>query len=251
MSATYELGPQIGSTARLGLIVLKSDERIEADFQTLLPHTDDVAGLVTRIPSETEVTREALAGMEARLTEAASMFPDSMSFDVIGYGCTSASSVIGSQQVADRIRAGRNTTHVTNPLAALQAACEALSIRKLAVLTPYTENVTDGLISVLETSGVSCPQVASFNEAEEARVARIPPTDVANAARALAQNSDADAVFLSCTNLNTFSVIADLEQELGKPVLSSNSVLFWHMFRLAGLTDLADSGRLGQLYRHS
>ena len=38
---------------------------------------------------------------------------------------------------------------------------------------------------------------------------------------------DAQAVFISCTNLPTYDVIATLEAELGKPVLTANQVTIW------------------------
>jgi maleate cis-trans isomerase len=37
----------------------------------------------------------------------------------------------------------------------------------------------------------------------------------------------AEAIFLSCTDLPTFGVIESLEQELGKPVVLSNSAPWW------------------------
>ena len=36
-------------------------------------------------------------------------------------------------------------------------------------------------------------------------------------------------IFISCTNLNTLPIIKEIENEIGKPVLSSNQVLAWHM----------------------
>jgi maleate isomerase len=45
---------------------------------------------------------------------------------------------------------------------------------------------------------------------------------------------DAEAVFISCTNLPTYDVIAPLEAELGKPVLTANQVTMWSALTLAG-----------------
>jgi maleate isomerase len=47
-------------------------------------------------------------------------------------------------------------------------------------------------------------------------------------------NPDAEAVFLSCTNLPTYDVIATLEREIGKPVLTANQVTMWASLTLAG-----------------
>jgi maleate cis-trans isomerase len=44
-----------------------------------------------------------------------------------------------------------------------------------------------------------------------------------------------EAVFASCTNLRTLPVIETCERRLGKPVISSNLALAWHMMHLAGL----------------
>ena len=57
----------------------------------------------------------------------------------------------------------------------------------------------------------------------------VAPADIADA-------EAVDAVFASCTNLNTFGVIERAENALGKPVISSNSALIWHLSALAGLT---------------
>jgi maleate isomerase len=45
---------------------------------------------------------------------------------------------------------------------------------------------------------------------------------------------DAEAVFISCTNLPTYDVIAPLEAELGKPVLTANQVTMWAALTMAG-----------------
>jgi len=37
---------------------------------------------------------------------------------------------------------------------------------------------------------------------------------------------------MSCTNLRTLGVIDEVSQALGKPVLSSNQALAWHMAQL-------------------
>ena len=46
--------------------------------------------------------------------------------------------------------------------------------------------------------------------------------------------ADAQAVFISCTNLPTYDVIATLEHELGKPVLTANQVTIWSALQIIG-----------------
>jgi Xaa-Pro aminopeptidase len=55
---------------------------------------------VSRIPSGIEVTTDILAEMETALPAVAGLLPSARPYRVVGYGCTSASSVIGSDRVA-------------------------------------------------------------------------------------------------------------------------------------------------------
>ena len=59
--------------------------------------------------------------------------------------------------------------------------------------------------------------------------------------------ADCEAVFASCTNLRATGVIAEAEARLGKPVITSNQALAWHMLRLAGLPEGQPAG--GSLFR--
>jgi maleate cis-trans isomerase len=49
-----------------------------------------------------------------------------------------------------------------------------------------------------------------------------------------AARPDAEALFLSCTNLPTAHLLAPLERRLGIPVLSANQVTMWAALGIAG-----------------
>jgi len=230
----FSLAGPLGHDAALGLIVLQSDETIEDEFRRLVPDTG-VSLYHSRVESGAEVTPETLARMAHDLPAAARRLPRPIHFDAVGYACTSGASVIGPEKVAALVAAVCQTRHVTEPLSALVAACGHLGVSKLAFLSPYTETVSDTLRGALAARGVESPVFGSFDEAEETRVARIDGASVMAAARHLARTGGAEALFLSCTNLRSFGVIDAIEAEIGLPVLSSNLVLGWHMFRLSGV----------------
>jgi maleate isomerase len=50
-----------------------------------------------------------------------------------------------------------------------------------------------------------------------------------------ANTPDAEAVFLSGTGLPTVGILETLEQDLKKPVISSNQASLWQALRLAGV----------------
>lgn len=212
---------------KLGLIALQADETIEDDMSRLLP--TDVSFLVSRVPSGEEVTPETLKAMASHLTAAATLFPRGLKFDTVGYGCTSGASQIGSARIAELVRSGTQADQVTEPVSALVAACRALDLKRLAVLSPYVASVSDHLRTVLAKEGIETPVFGSFAEPNEALVVSIDRTSIISAATALVQERAVDGLFLSCTNLRTLDVIAPLEQSLGLPVFSSNLVLAWHM----------------------
>ena len=247
MTLPYTLLPQIGTQGRIGLIVLQSDETMEAELRQVLPDAD-VGVFVSRIASASEVSHDSLAAMEADLPRAAGLLPKSVAFDVVGYGCTSASSVIGAKRVAQLIGQGCETRHVSNPVSALVKACSVLGISKLALLTPYAEEVSESLRATLSENGIDTPVFGSFNETVETKVARIDPDAIRDAATKLGKDRGAEAVFMSCTNLRTLNILQSVEAACDKPALSSNQTFFWHMLGLAGTRA---KRRDGMLWDHS
>ncbi len=225
-TAPYRL--QEPGTPAMGLVVLRVDETIELEMRRDIP-VDEARLYVTRVASGDDLTPDSIAEMERHLTAAACLLPPAAGFDVIGYACTSGTALIGADRVAALIREGVATRAVTNPLTAAVANLRALGRSRIAVLSPYLPSVSDPLCTAFEAEGVQVVDNLSFGEEVEARVARIDPASIASAARRLAAGSQPDALFLSCTNLRTCTVLPRLEAELGLPVLSSNRCLAWHM----------------------
>jgi maleate isomerase len=228
----YDLDPPIAPAA-LGLVVLQSDETLEHDFRRLFG--PDVLLYVSRIPSGLEVTTDSLGAMEAALPAAAGLLPRPVLFDAVGYGCTSATSVIGADRVAKLVGQGCTTRHVTEPVSGLIDACRDQGLTRLAFLSPYVENVSRHLRDVLAAAGIATPVFGSFDEGEEAKVARIAPASIRAAAVDLATRGEVDGIFLSCTNLRTLDILVPIAEETGLPVMSSNQVMARHMAKLAGL----------------
>lgn len=243
-SLPYTLSSQIGRRAALGLIALQTDETIEPELLDILPRKE-VATYVSRIPSSAEVTPETLTQMETHLPQAAGLLPTPVDFDVVGYGCTSGATLIGPDRVGDLIRGATGATHVTNPISAVIAACRELGISRLGFISPYIAEVSAPMRETLNTAGIGIAAFASFNEAEEAKVARIAPSSIRAAIGEISSQAECDGFFVSCTNLHALPIIAAAEADTGRPVISSNQALAWHMMRLADLSE-TPSG-LGEL----
>lgn len=244
MGFAFDTTDALGAGALLGLIALQTDETIEHDMRRIFagPHI----GLhVSRIPSAPNVTRETLARMEADLPQAAGLFPPAARYAVVGYGCTSGTMQIGPQRVCDLVRGACRTAGVATPLTGAIAALHHLRARRIGLVTPYLAEVVAPLAAAFEAAGLSVSGSISFGCETEEIVARIAPASIVQAARAVMRDSAPDAVFLSCTNLQTLEIIAPLERELGVPVVSSNLALAWEMAQaLPDRIEIAAPGRL-------
>jgi maleate isomerase len=152
----------------------------------------------------------------------------------VAYGCTSGSFIGGlageAALIAAMVEAGAPTAVTTS--GAVIAAAHALGLKKVAVVTPYDEAVGAKLRAYLNEAGL---EVTAHNDMGlTGRIWTVPYEITAAVARRTAQGGG-DAVFLSCTNLRTYDLIASLEQELGIPVLTANQVTMWAVLAAAGV----------------
>jgi maleate isomerase len=240
----HRLDRGIAERAAIGLIVLATDQTIEHEFRHLLG-LPGVALYQSRILNDARITPETLRAMEARLVEAAALILPGLPLDVVAFGCTSASMVIGEERVFERIREARPEIACTTPITAAFAAFEALGVRRLALLTPYRDDINRFMRAYIEARGFAVPVMGSFNEEDDRKAARIDAASVRDAAIELGRSDLVDAVFVSCTSLRLIEAIGAIEAELGKPVTSSNHAMAWHCLRLAGIADRRpERGRL-------
>jgi maleate isomerase len=243
----YSTDAGLGQTAKIGLIVLQTDQTIEHEFRQIL-NIDGVACYHARIANAMHVTPETLAQMQADLPFTASLLPTAFTFDAIGYACTSGATIIGEQQVAQLILAQHPHAKVSNPLSACKAACGALNLKSIALLTPYTPEVTQALNDNLYASGIEVSNTGHFNIADDFEVGRVDSASIYSAIIALGQHKDCEGVFVSCTSLRVANIILKAEKHLGKPVISSNQALAWHLLRLSGVDE--KSTQFGCLFNH-
>jgi maleate isomerase len=152
---------------------------------------------------------------------------------VAAYACTSGSFVGGlageAAMVAAMIDAGAPAAVTTS--GALLAALRNLDLTRIATVTPYTADLTAGLSGFLGEGGIAVVATAGLGLISDIWTV---PYDVTAGLVRDTDTDDAQAVFISCTNLPTYDVIAALESELGKPVLTANQVTIWSALTVVG-----------------
>jgi maleate isomerase len=224
-------------------VVTPFDFALDRELWRWVP--DNVSLYLTRMPFfTTPVTVEmATAVSDRAVVRRATRDVLTPEPDVVVYACTSGSfvgGVLGERLlVRTMVDAGAPTACTTS--GALVEALGLLGVRKLAIATPYVDDVTARLVSYLGEYGVST--VASNGLGLLGHIWRVPYHTVVEIVKSV-DTPDADAMFISCTNLPTYDIIEPLEQALGKPVITANQVTMWAALRLMGLRGIGTGQQL-------
>jgi len=126
-----------------------------------------------------------------------------------------------------------STSPVVTTAGAVVEALRELKLSKIAVGTPYSGELNSAEKSFLEQNGFEVTKLVGLGHVDgESLHAELPEVTVRLAKEV--NTSDADGVFLSCTDLKTITVIQSLEKDLAKPVVSSNSASLWKTLNVLG-----------------
>jgi arylmalonate decarboxylase len=136
-------------------------------------------------------------------------------------------------------------------ITAVTAAFRALGVKRIALGTPYVSFINETEIDFLEKAGFSVVSLYGLElgvtQEERRGIGRVPPHSLHRFCRHI-DREDADAIFISCTNVAGIHEIAQIEAERGKPVLTSNLATFWHALRMTGVNDKIEG--FGSLLAH-
>ena len=115
----------------------------------------------------------------------------------------------------------------------MAAALAHLGIERVAIGTPYGEQATAQCEAHMKTYG--------FDVVSRARLQNVSNIYDETPERAYRLGrevdcADAQAVFLSGVGMPTLATLQALEQDIGKPVISSASAMMWNALRVAKVT---------------
>ena len=165
--------------------------------------------------------------------------------EVVAYACTSGSFVNGAngERALVEVMTDAGAPAAVTTAGALVEALTTLGTSRIAVATPYVATVTERLHGFLDDHGVEV--ITSVGLGLQEQIWKVGYRQVIDIVRS-ADRPEAEAMFISCTNLPTYDIIGPLEAELGKPVLTANQVTIWAALRAMGLQAVAPEQRLVQ-----
>ncbi len=220
------------SNPRVGLIALATDFMIERDFNNIIKDMD-IDLFVNRIHCYTPINRENLIKMSNRVTEVSNDILPDEKLDCVVYGCTAGTIATGFDSIKKKIKLAKPEAKVTTPSTAACNALNKLNIKKVAILTPYTKKINDDVVDFFKKENFTVTANSYFDISIDNEIAKIDPDYLFDVILNM-DLGDAEAIFLSCTNLPALSIIDKLEKKLNKIVLCSNQVLIWDTLESIG-----------------
>lgn len=241
------MSDELEATVRLGVILPSVNTVVEPWFSRVVPTGVNVHAARMLIPPKLTpagiIEMDRSEGMSA-VRQIASCRPAAVAY------CCTASSVVQGAAYDAHLRheieqeTGARATSATH---ALLSAIAALGGRRIAIASPYTEEVDALEHRFFEVAGLDVVGAAHLDIADTFRLAAPTSADMLDLARK-SWSPDADILVITCLNMNSQRVAAAIEAEIGKPVVTSTTATLWHLLRLAGRKDAVPGfGRLFDL----
>nr|WP_315927313.1 ectoine utilization protein EutA [Mesorhizobium sp. SP-1A] len=217
---------------RVGLIILATDHTTEPDYRRMVA-SERIGVYVARIAYANPTTPQNLRKMQPALTEAAALILPDEKLDAISYSCTSASVVIGDDEIEAAIHAAKPGVPVVTPPQAAMRGLRAFGTRRISVLTPYTVETSRPMADYFVRHGFEIASFTCLGFEDDREMARIPPAALVELARETT-HPEAEALFVSCTALRSALAAPGMEDAIGRPVVTSNQATAWNCLRLCG-----------------
>ena len=220
------------SKPRIGLIALATDFMIEKDFINVIKGMD-IDLFVNRIHCYFPLTSENLIKMSGTVTEVTKDILPGEKLDCVVYGCTSGTVAAGYDSIKNKIKLAKPEAKVTTPSTAAINALKKMNINKISIFTPYSKKLNDEVIDYFEKENFIVSSNSYFDILNDVDIAKIDQNYLYEILSKM-DLGDAEALFVSCTNLPALSIVDKLEKKLNKVVLSSNQVLIWDTLQTIG-----------------
>ena len=215
----------------IGLVQLSTDHSLEMDWAKLIGSSALVFS--NRVYYSSVMTRKALNDIAEGITQAASLIAVGLPMDVMAFGCTSASMVIGSKKIEELLTVHHPDIPATNPWAASKAAFKELNVEKISIFSPYPTEVNYPLYKELLAEQFDVPAIGALRIKNDTDITAVSFDSKLQGVEQILNQAKTDAIFMSCTNLRVLDHIEKLESHFGIPVVCSNQAMFWHAMTLA------------------
>ena len=215
----------------VGLMVPINNTTMEKELPGWLPAGSRCE--TRKIPrGQGTLTRDTIPAYKAQAMEVAKQLIGEP-IEVLAYGCTAASFLSGPQEdaaLSDQLSQLLGKPVVTTARAMVQSL-QNLNAHKIALVTPYLDEVNEQLKHYLAKSDIQVSAFDSLRAADVTALGQITSSQVAAMAHQVMRD-DCDAMFIACSQLPTQDILESLSQTFGRPVSSSIQATAWRASQL-------------------
>ena len=233
-----------GQRTRIGIVVPSVNTVMEPWASRVVPNGVSVHFSRMYMPPET--TAETLIEMDRNEGHLALRQLSSVKPGVIAYGCT-ASSIVQGVDYDLKLRREIEETYgkpATTAAHAIATAVSQFGGQTVSIVSPYPADVDAAEHRYFGDTGLKIVGGDYLGISDGFELASPEPQTLFDLGLR-GCDEEADVLIMSCLNTRSHSVIEDLEQALGKPVVTSTQATLWHAMRLAGVKDrIRGVGRL-------
>ncbi|MGO4369504.1 aspartate/glutamate racemase family protein [Paenibacillus sp. MCAF20] len=156
--------------------------------------------------------------------------------DLIVWNGTSASwlGLEKDRKLCAMIEAETGIPATTSALAIIEAF-EALGVKKLGLVTPYTADVSGMIRKRYGELGYECLVERMSGISVNKDFAYVPETGIRLMMEEASAVEGVEALAVVCTNFHAASMAAQLEEQFGVAVIDSVSATVWYSFRKLGI----------------
>src|SRR5690606_12911098 len=130
--------------------------------------------------------------------------------------CNSGAMVIGEEECMRKLQEAHPAAAPTTVVTGIVRAIEALDARKIAVFTPYLDEINNVVHGFLSRYGFEIVEFQGMNLRSNTEIDCVSPEFLKEYARAV-DRPDAEALVICCGAMRAVDVIQEIEDELGKP----------------------------------
>ncbi|MEI9475955.1 MAG: Asp/Glu racemase [Deltaproteobacteria bacterium] len=236
-----------GWRGRLGILVPSGNVVIEPEFRFMTP--EGVACHYHRFTfvggkSNEEVVKN-LRKAEEQIADASEVIShiDPAVVVMAGTGVSFIDGYGYDQMLIKKMKERNGNLPTTTTSTSVIAAFKKLGITKVSMGMAYVEQVSRTAMKFVEDNGVKVIKAKWLNKGGM-DIAEVSKETIYHLAKEV-DDPESEAVFISCVNLHTIEIIEKLENDLKKPVITSNQATMWNILRLANIKDRIEG--FGQL----
>lgn len=217
--------PALDGRMRIGLLIPSSNTVMENDLHQALSKRRHTIHTARMYLEETTATAERKM-VEEFAPDAAELLK-TVYPDLLIFGCTSAGSLGGlpyDRQICQRL-GGIAGCSCIGVISSVAEALDRRGLHRLAVLTPYVEELTHSVKQSLEEQQFEVVAANGMGIDANFELARPSPEEIVAFAKESLRGVKAEGVFVSCTNFRALEALPALEEALSLPVITSNSAV--------------------------